>query len=80
MADAAECRLTVSILDNGVGYGQEYAGTIFEPFKRLHGSELPGSGLGLTICKKIVEHHHGRIWAESKPGEGAAFYIKLPLA
>jgi two-component system, chemotaxis family, sensor kinase Cph1 len=71
---------TVSILDNGVGFEQEYAETIFEPFMRLHGSALPGSGLGLTICKNIVEHHNGRICAESKPGEGAAFYITLPLA
>ena len=70
----------VSILDTGIGFEQEYAETIFEPFRRLHGSELPGSGLGLTICKKIVENHHGRIGAESKPGEGTVFCIKLPLA
>lgn len=77
-----ECRgneCTVSFVDNGIGFGQEYSTAIFEPFKRLHSSALPGSGLGLAISKKIIEQHRGRIWAESKPEEGAAIYIQLPL-
>ena len=77
-SDGTSC--TVCLRDNGIGFDPEFCQQIFEPFRRLHGSEVPGAGLGLSICKKIVEADGGRIWAESQPGQGAAFYLTLPLA
>ena len=68
----------ISIEDNGVGFDQRYAEVIFNPFKRLHGQDYPGSGVGLAICRRIVERYGGRIWAESTPGRGSIFYFKLP--
>jgi PAS domain S-box-containing protein len=68
------------VQDNGIGFDQVYAETIFGLFKRLHGRELPGNGLGLTICHRLVERYGGRIWAESKVGEGSTFYFTLPLS
>lgn len=69
----------ISIMDNGIGFEQEYASKIFELFQRLHGKhEYPGTGLGLAICKKIVQNHNGIIQAEGKPGQGATFSIFLP--
>lgn len=65
--------------DNGIGFENEFAGKIFAIFQRLHGrSEYEGSGIGLAICKKIVEHHGGIIYADAIPGEGASFTIILP--
>jgi len=65
--------------DNGIGFDNEYAGKIFAIFQRLHGrSEYEGSGIGLAICKKIVEHHGGVIYAEGTEGNGASFTIILP--
>ncbi len=66
------------VRDNGIGFDQKYAERIFGVLKRLHGSAIPGTGIGLAIVKKIVERHGGKIWAESQPGKGAAFYIRLP--
>ncbi len=65
--------------DNGIGFEPQYAELVFQLFKRLHSrDEFSGTGIGLSICKKIVEHHHGLIRAESVPGEGTSFIVWLP--
>jgi PAS domain S-box-containing protein len=68
----------VCVKDNGIGFDPKYAEQIFQPFKRLHGSEYKGSGIGLSTCRKIVAVYGGRIWAESEPGRGAGFFFSLP--
>lgn len=69
---------TIHVKDNGIGFEEEYAQRIFQIFQRLHGkSEYPGSGMGLAICKKIVENHGGVMYAKSSP-HGAVFFIILP--
>jgi light-regulated signal transduction histidine kinase (bacteriophytochrome) len=70
----------ISIKDNGIGFEQEYAERIFNVFTRLHGTaEYQGTGIGLSIVRKVIENHHGHIWAESQPGEGATFKVLLPV-
>lgn len=73
-------RWLISVEDNGIGFDMKYAERIFQPFQRLHGrsSEYTGTGMGLAICRKIVERHHGRIEAVSEPECGAKFLIWLP--
>jgi len=69
----------ISISDNGIGFDVKYANDIFVVFKRLNSyHEYNGSGVGLAICKKIIENHNGFIIAESKVGEGSTFTIALP--
>ena len=69
----------ITVADNGIGFDAKYKDQIFGMFKRLHGrSAFAGTGIGLTICKKIVDNHRGRIEADSKPGEGTTFTITLP--
>ncbi len=67
------------IRDNGIGFDQKFAEDIFVVFKRLHSyHQIEGTGIGLSICKKIAELHRGEIRAESTPGKGSMFVISLP--
>jgi light-regulated signal transduction histidine kinase (bacteriophytochrome) len=68
-----------SVKDNGLGFDMKYGERIFVIFQRLHTKEMyPGSGIGLAVCKKIIERHGGSIWAESEPGKGAKFSFTMP--
>jgi light-regulated signal transduction histidine kinase (bacteriophytochrome) len=73
-----KCKILVK--DNGIGFENQYIDRIFKPFQRLHNrQEYEGSGMGLAICRRIVERHGGEITATSTPGEGSTFIVTLPI-
>jgi light-regulated signal transduction histidine kinase (bacteriophytochrome) len=68
------------VTDNGIGFDEKYLDRIFNVFQRLHArNEYEGTGVGLAVCRRIVERHHGTITAKSSPGQGSTFIITLPV-
>jgi signal transduction histidine kinase len=79
-AEVGDHLAELTIQDNGIGFDEQYATRIFGAFERLHGARAyPGTGIGLALCRKIVERHHGTITAEGEVGVGASFTVRLPL-
>ncbi len=78
LARRDEGQTIVQVRDNGIGFGRESARVLFQPFTRLHGHDYAGYGIGLSIVRRAVERHGGRVWAEAAPDAGASFYFTLP--
>ncbi len=79
-ASSKEAHCVITVTDNGIGFDEKYLERIFTPFQRLHNkNEYEGTGMGLAVCRKIVERHRGNITAKSTPGEGSQFIIMLPF-
>ena len=70
----------VYVEDNGPGFAPEAAGRLFQPFGRLHEGTLSQHGIGLSIVRRIIERHGGRVWADGRPGQGAVFWFALNVA
>ena len=70
--------VTVTVTDNGIGIPAGMREQVFQRFERVPGTGLGGTGMGLSICRTIIEAHHGRIWATPAPGGGTAFHFTLP--
>ena len=80
VTDAKRDRWLLRFTDNGIGIDAEYAERIFVIFQRLHAkSDYPGTGIGLAMCRKIVERHEGEMWLEPRPGPGTTFVVALPV-
>jgi signal transduction histidine kinase len=79
-AERGDGVITVAVADNGVGFDARAAASLFQPFTRLHGAKFAGTGVGLTIVRRIVERHGGKVWAVGEPGAGATFTFTLPAA
>ena len=79
-ARRTEAEWEFAVADNGMGIDPEYHEKIFGMFKRLHRKNIPGTGIGLAICQRVVERYRGRIWVESRLGEGSKFLFTLPRA
>ena len=80
-AERIDNKWRISVSDNGIGISPKYSETIFKIFQRLKKeNECPGTGIGLSICKKIVENHGGKIWYEGNDNQGTTFYFTLPPA
>ncbi|MCU1234083.1 MAG: bacteriophytochrome (light-regulated signal transduction histidine kinase) [Candidatus Solibacter sp.] len=77
-AVGGSCKFTVR--DHGIGIEPEYHRAIFEPFKRLHGKEIAGVGIGLSLCRRLIEAQGGQMWVESEAGQGSSFFFTLPQA
>lgn len=79
LAQRSDAGLTISVRDNGVGFDMQYHDKIFKVFQRLYREEeYPGTGIGLALVRKAIDRFGGRVWADSRPGEGATFFITLP--